>query len=344
MNQVTISIVIPVYSGAQYLERLTAEIERLKTTWDAQGAPVTVAEVIFVNDEAIDNSHEIVSRLAPARPWIVDLHLSRNYGQHGATIAGILHSSGDWVVTLDEDMQHPPSRISDLLSAAVAEGFDVVYARPASKAVHGAWWRDWSSRTFKRQMEWLTGNPTLRMVNSYRMMRGPIARATASVCSHNTYFDIALYWFTQRISSVEMPLRDERFAETGRSGYNFKRLVQHAHKMLFSSQLRFLSLGVWIGIGLFVVSFLAAAYFTILRIAAPAQIGVEGWTSLFLAVCLSSGLLAIMLGICLQYLSTLVVKAHGRPTFFTIDRSGDHVISQWLREQTPLDLEKGDAA
>src|SRR6056297_1423832 len=111
MTQVTISVVVPVYSGAKYLKRLTEEVERLKETWAAQDAPIAISELIFVNDDAIDDSHAVVSDLVQERPWIVSLDLSRNYGQHAATIAGILHSSGDWVVTLDEDMQHPPSRI-----------------------------------------------------------------------------------------------------------------------------------------------------------------------------------------------------------------------------------------
>ncbi|MEL6482265.1 MAG: glycosyltransferase family 2 protein [Pseudomonadota bacterium] len=329
-TRVDLSVVVPVFSGEAYLERLVEAVEAVRDEWEREGAAVSVTELILVDDAAIDGSEAVIDRLAAEKPWVVALHLSRNYGQHAATIAGILHSSGDWIVTLDEDLQHPPERIEDLLEHAVTRHADVVYARPASAAVHGKAWRDGASRFFKRLMEWLTGNPTLRFVNSFRLLRGPIARATASVCSHSTYFDIALFWFTQRIGAVEMELKDERFMRTGKSGYNLKRLVSHAQRMLFSSQLRFLSLGLWVGVALSVISVLAGIFFLIVRLVSPETIGVQGWTSLFVAVTLSAGLLSVMVGLCLQYLSTLVLKAHGRPTFFTIDRSADHALSEWF--------------
>jgi len=327
---VSLSLVVPVYAGEAYLGDLAAAVERLRRAWAEAGAPVSLDELILVDDEAVDGSADLIDALARERPWIVALHLSRNFGQHGATVAGILHASGDWIVTLDEDLQHPPDRIPELLERACAGRRDVVYARPAAGRIHGAAWRDGSSRGVKRLMHWLTGNPMLRLANSFRLMRGPVARAAASVCSHNTYFDIALYWFTERMDAVEMELRDARFAETGRSGYSFGRLVSHAQRMLFTSQLRFLSLGIWIGVGLFAVSFLGGLYFAVVRLVAPEVIGVQGWTSLLLAICMSGGLLAVMVGLCLQYLSTLVLKAHGRPAFFTIDRSGDAALAAWF--------------
>ncbi len=338
-----VSFVVPVYAGEAYLERLVCAVDAIRVEWAAEEAPVAVIELILVDDAAIDGSADLIDRLAADRPWIVPLHLSRNYGQHAATIAGILHSSGDWVVTLDEDLQHPPEMVGDLLRHAVRDGRDVVYAQPANKAVHGKVWRDGSSRRVKRLMEWLTGTPTLHLVNSFRLMRGPLSRATASVCTHNTYFDIALTWFTQRVAGVTMNLHDERFMETGKSGYNLRKLIGHAHKLLFSSQLRFLALGLWVGVFLFLFSVFAGIYFSIARLIAPEVIGVQGWTSLFVAVCMSGGIIAVMLGICLQYLSTLVLKAHGRPTFFIVDRSGDHEIADWLHKRSE-DPARSDAA
>lgn len=285
-----------------------------------------------------------MDRLAADHPWITAPHLSRNFGQHAATVAAILHSFGDWIVTLNEDLQHPPDRIEDLLLQAVRRSDDVVYARPKSKAVHGKAWRDDSSRRFKQIMEWPTGTPALRLVNSFRLMRGSIARATASVCIHNTYFDIALTWFTQSISAIDIEMRDERFAASGKSGYTRKKLIQHAQRMLFSSHLRLLSVALWIGGGLFVFSFLAAIYFFFLRLLLPDCIGVEGWTSIFVVVCASAGVLSIMLGIALQYLSTPVLKAHGRPKFFTIDRSQDSLILDWLTRREKIATLPEDAA
>jgi glycosyltransferase involved in cell wall biosynthesis len=329
----SISVIVPVYSGEKYLKKLVEEVQSLRYAWESNEAPINLVELILVDDAAIDESPRLADSLANEHMWVTTIRLSRNFGQHAATIAGILHSSGDWVVTLDEDLQHPPSRIEEMLSRAVRHNDDVVYARPEKKAVHAKAWRDDSSRIFKRLMEWLTGTPSLRLVNSFRLMRGSIARATASVCTHNTYFDIALTWFTQSISAFEMPMHDERFSSTGKSGYSLSKLIGHAQKMLFSSQLRFLSIGLWMGFILFILSIIAGIYFLIVRIISPDAIGVQGWTSLFVAVCASAGLISAMLGICMQYLSTLVLKAHGRPTFFVIDRSSDGAILEWLENQ-----------
>lgn len=331
--KIGLSVVVPVYAGQDYLEALVASINALRTRWRDIDTPLVLHELILVDDAAIDGSPQLIDKLGDQFDWVVPLHLSRNYGQHPATIAGILHTSGDWVVTLDEDLQHPPEKIEELLDHAVTASADIVYANPASKQVHGKSWRDFSSRGFKRTMEWMTGNKALRLVNSYRLMRGPIARAAASVCTHNTYFDIALSWFSDRIVGTFIDMRDERFIQSGKSGYNLSKLIKHGQKMLFSSQLRFLAVGLWAGAALFAFAAVAGVYFFALQVFAPGVIDVEGWTSLFVGLCLSTGLLSVMLGICLQYLSTLVLKAHGHPTFFVLDRSSDQVLRKWFGAQ-----------
>ena len=260
------------------------------------------------------------------------LHLSRNFGQHPATIVGILHSSGDWVVTMDEDLQHRPEVIKLLLRKAVTGHDDIVYAKPAS-AVHEAAIRDWTSRSFKRVMQWLTDNPNLSSFNSFRLIRGPVARAAASVCSHDTYLDITLGWFTQSIRAIRIEMKDERYIKTKRSGYSLKSLLSHGWRMIFSSQIKLLRIGSILGLSAMLFSVVAAAYFLIVRIFYPMDIGVQGWTSLFLAITFFGGLSAFMLGIALQYLSSMILRAHGKPTFFTIDRSGDAAGAAWLAQR-----------
>ncbi|MFD2134581.1 glycosyltransferase [Novosphingobium resinovorum] len=238
----TVSIVVPVYAGAAYLRALVSALDALRLEWQEHGAPLILAEAIFVDDAAIDASGPLLDELGRSHPWVVPIHLSRNFGQHPATIVGILHSSGDWVVTMDEDLQHRCEAIPALLREAVTAQLDIVYAKPAS-AVHEAAIRDGSSRSFKRAMQWLTDNPNLTSFNSFRLMRGSIARAAASVCSHDTYLDITLCWFTQRIGTLAVEMKDERFIRTGRSGYSLKSLFAHAWRMIFSSQIKILRLG-----------------------------------------------------------------------------------------------------
>lgn len=329
--QFIVSIVVPVYSGSEYLDALIVAIEDLRFRWETNAAPVTLGEVIFVDDAAIDSSATTIDRFAVEKSWVTSLHLSRNFGQHAATMVGILHSSGDWVVTMDEDLQHRPEQIPELLAIAVKTGADIVYAKP-NTGVHDAVLRDLSSRVFKRLMRWVTNNPNLSDFNSFRLIRGPIARAAASVCTHDTYLDMGLSWFTERIETVSLEMKDERYIRTGKSGYSFRALLSHAWRMLFSSQIKILRFGSLIGLITMAVSILWGAYILLRKLIQPEQIEVQGWASLILAICFFGGLTAFMLGIALQYLSTLVLKAHGKPTFFTVDRSGDSILLDGLQE------------
>src|SRR5882672_7517570 len=102
-----------------------------------------------------------------------------------ATIAGILHTSGDWVVTLDEDLQHSPARIEDLLRKAIIHRSDIVYAN-AETRVHQSHLRDVGSRLYKHVMKLMTGNPNVTAFNSFRLIRGDVARAASSTCGHDT--------------------------------------------------------------------------------------------------------------------------------------------------------------
>ena len=328
---VSISLVVPVYSGAKYLRQLAEAADAVRNDWVARAAPITLGEMIFVDDGAKDDSPTIIDDLATEYPWVVPLHLSRNFGQHAATMAGILHSAGDWVVTLDEDFQHPPDKITEMLKCAVYAQSDLVYANAETK-VHESALRDLSSAVFKRIMHWATGNPKVRHFNSFRLIRGSVARAAASVSIHDTYFDVGLSWFTQRVEILDMELKDERYIATGQSGYSFRALLSHAWRMIFSSQIKLLRFGAIAGMATMGLSIIGILYYFGVRVFSPEEITVQGWTSLFLAVTFFGGFATFMIGVSLQYLSTLVLKAHGKPTFFTLDRSTDRQIVAWFDE------------
>lgn len=166
----SLSVVVPVYSGEKYLPLLVDEVEKVRTDWKLAGHPFEIAELLFVDDNAIDQSSDVIDRLAEQNDWITALHLSRNFGQHPATIAGILHSSGDWVVTMDEDLQHPPSAIVSLLKEVAETGADLIYVR-SDDGVHNNAFRDISSRATKGAIEFLSGNSAISKSSSFRLIR-----------------------------------------------------------------------------------------------------------------------------------------------------------------------------
>jgi len=327
-------VVVPVYSGEKFLRELVQQLDRVRREWVEQQAPMRLAELILIDDAAVDASPAIVDDLEANHAWVTALHLMRNFGQHAATITGVLHSSGDWVVTMDEDLQHPPAEIEPLLRKAALTSADVVYAQPSS-AVHEAGARDWASRGFKRMMAILTGNASVSYFNSFRLLRGSLARAASSACGHETYFDVALSWFTNRVQVVSLELKDQRFISSGSSGYSFSRLLSHARRMLMTSRVKSIRLLGFIGVLIAAVSMAGGAAVLLQKLIAPSSIAVRGWPSLILVNLFFGGFITFMISLILEYISILVLSAHGKPLFFVVDRSSDKTLVEYFASRLP---------
>lgn len=329
MNKALVSIVVPVYSGESYLATLVEELARQRQEWRERNYPLDLCEAIFVEDEAVDGSAKVLCELAGRYPWLRVLSLSRNFGQHPATVAGLLHSSGDWVVTMDEDLQHPPKYLLTLLRKVIAESSDLVYAAPTGK-VHGSLFRDWSSRVYKALMAQLTSSPNVKYFNSFRVIRGSIARAAAAVCGYDMYLDVAFSWFTNRIDVLPLLLVDSRYVAEGRSGYNLRRLLSHARRLIASSRVRLPRLGGFIGLLAVTVSSVYGLFVLVHRIFSPQLVGAPGWTSLMLVLLFFGGLSALMLGILIEYVGIMLLQSQGKPTFFVVDRAQDDAVRELL--------------
>lgn len=331
-NKVLISLVVPVYSGANYLEELVTSIARLRETWISGQAPLHLEEVIFVNDDAVDESAVVLSALSEGRAWMRVLQLSRNFGQHPATIAGILHTCGDWVVTLDEDLQHPPEFIPAMLRVAVADQLDIVYAH-ALEGVHESAVRDLGSRFMKRVTGVLAGDMSVSTFSSFRVIRGSIARSASRVCGHETYFDIALSWYSRRVGTLLLRIKDRRFIEGKKSGYSLRKLMSHARRLIMSSRVKALRIGGYLGLVAVLFGFTFAAYVGVREFFYPGAFMARGWSSLIVSNMVFGGMTLFLISTVLEYLSILVLRAQGKPTFFVIDRSGDAAITSYLRGQ-----------
>ena len=326
---IRVSLVIPVYRGASFLSDLANAVEQVRLDWEIQGAPFVLSEAIFVDDASTDDSTRILAKLQTEFPWIRIIQLSRNFGQHLATVAGVLHTSGDWVCTLDEDLQHPPESIPALLTYAVTHSLDVVYAKPINP-VHESPFRDMGSRLFKSLNRRLTGNPHVRRFNSFRLIRGSIARSAAAVSSAETYYDIALSWFTNRIGRFPLELKDWRFIEHRQSGYNLTGLMRHARRMLMSSRINALRACTAFGFISIMCASVASGCLLLCELFNPDLIQIQGSISLSLMIFFFGGLNAFMMGVALEYLLVILMKTQGQPTFLVIDRSQDHGLQDWL--------------
>lgn len=336
-NRVLISAVIPVYRGELTLTALAAELAKAADAWKSAGLPVELAEAIFVDDGSRDGSAQVLASLQRQYAWARVITLAKNFGQHPAIIAGIMHSSGDWIVTLDEDLQHHPQHLRAMLTVAVRDHLDVVYARPAD-AVHQSLFRDGASRLCKTVIGILTGNPRVRDFNSFRLMRAATARAVAAAAAHEPYFDVALCWFTDRFGTHTIAMKDWRFIEKKTSGWTPRGLLAHARRMLVSSETKWARLVAIIAMTGMLSCIALAVEILLRRLGEPDASNGRTWTAAILAVVFLGGLSALLLGLLLEYFTANLLHLKNKPTYVEIDRSKDALLEGLLAEKPDRNL------
>jgi polyisoprenyl-phosphate glycosyltransferase len=310
MNVQTVSIVVPVYRGELTLEPLVAEIEPLTASqFTPCGVQFRVSEVILVHDGAIDGSDAVMSSLAAKAQFVMPIWLSRNFGQHPATLAGMSSTNGDWVVTLDEDGQHDPRDIARMLDVAVEGHIQLVYARPMNKPPHG-----WIRNNFSALAKWIfknvLGHAHIGEFNSFRLIKGEIARSLAAYCGTGVYLDVALSWVVERGGHCPVLLRTER----GRpSSYSYPKLARHFWNLVLTSGTAPLRLVAFIGVSAVILGLVVSAYGVWARLTGRAE--VPGWASLVIVVSLFSGLTLFSLGVLAEYMGIAIKMALGKPLY-----------------------------
>jgi len=305
-----VSVIIPVYQGERALAGVVEEIRPFfHTTTTRDGHRFLVQEVILVHDNGPDRSDAVIRSLQDQVPQVRAVWMTRNFGQHAATLAGIASSGGEWVVTLDEDGQHDPAFISDMLDTAMREQAAVVYSRASNVAPHG-FLRNAASRWSKRIMRSITEDPNVTMYQSYRLVLGEVARATSAYAGHDVYLDVALGWITTRVAQCDVVLREEGGR---RSGYSPRKLVAHFWRLFLTSGTRGLRFVSVTGASLTVLGVAFAAFVLIARLF---DLIVEpGWASLMIVLLIASGALLFSLGMIAEYLGIAVNAALGRPAY-----------------------------
>jgi glycosyltransferase involved in cell wall biosynthesis len=308
-----VSIVIPVYQGEHTLKGLVQEIALLTVpTPTPAGHEFLVTEVLLVNDHGPDRSDEVIRELAAAHEFIRPVWLSRNFGQHPATMAGMASSSGDWIVTMDEDGQHDPANVGDFLDVALQEGAQLVYADPVNRPPHNVL-RNGSSRLAKWVFSTFLTGKSEATFQSYRMVLGEIGRSVAAYAGSGVYLDVAMGWVAGPPAACPVRLREEG----GRaSGYSTRALLSHFVHLVLSSGTRALRMVSALGALFAVVGIGYALYLLAVRITSSTT--PQGWTSTMVVVLVSTGAILFSLGVIAEYLGVAVNMAMGKPLYLIV--------------------------
>jgi undecaprenyl-phosphate 4-deoxy-4-formamido-L-arabinose transferase len=317
-----ISVVVPVYQGEHTLEALAQEIALLTVPQrTAAGRRFRVTELLLIHDGAIDRSADVVRALAAQYPFLRGIWLSRNYGQHPATLAGMASTVAEWVVTLDEDGQQDPQDIGRLLDKALDTQSRLVYAIPSNRPPHG-----FVRNRLSGLAKWLNVRvlgSRLGAFNSFRLIEGEVARGVAAYCGANVYLDVALSWVVGESRHCPVTLRMERGR---RSGYTLRRLARHFWQLVLTSGTRPLRFIALTGLGSILLGIVMSAFLVWARL--HDQVPVRGWTSIFIATCLFGGLILVSIGIIAEYLGVAVSMAMGKPAYLIVSRPAEDIGSK----------------
>ena len=309
----SVSVVIPVYMGSQTLGLLLDEIRPFVSPSISQGGvEFQVKEVLLVNDCGPDGSEHTIREMALKNDWVKAVWLSKNFGQHAATLAGMAATTSEWIITIDEDGQQNPNDFGKLLDTAVANDASLVYAKPTNRPPHGV---------IRNTFSWMVKNTIFRMLtdgshrnfNSFRLVSGAVGRTLAAYVGEGVYLDVALTWIVQNVAQCPVELRQETRRE---SGYSYRRLSSHFWRLVLSSGTRPLRIVGFIGIGSFVAGVAAAAVIVFGKL--NYGYAVSGWASVFVALLLMGGLILLVLGVLAEYLGMLVRASIGKPLYVAV--------------------------
>jgi glycosyltransferase involved in cell wall biosynthesis len=305
-----VSVVVPVYAGERTLPALVAEMSPMTAGFTTpDGHPARVSEIVLVHDHGPDDSARVLRALAAASDVVRVVWLSRNFGQHAATIAGMASAGGDWIVTLDEDGQHDPADIPAMLDRAMSEQSAVVYADPVNGRQHGAL-RNLASSASKRLVDLLVAGGDTEKYSSFRLMLGEAGRGVAAYAGAGVYLDVALGWVAGRAATCPVTLREEG---TRPSGYRLRSLLSHFWRLVLTSGTRLLRLVAVLG-ALFALLGIGFAVYLVANRLLGGDIQ-QGWTSVMVAVLVGTGAILLSLGIVAEYLGVAVNMAMGKPLY-----------------------------
>lgn len=304
----SVCVIIPVYQSVNQLEKTVRELtETLISSIEMKSLNYELQRVVLVDDGSSDGSIDIVKSLSQS-PLVSAIYLNRNYGQHAAIFAAVLSSTEDVIVTMDEDGEHDPSIISSMLKELENGKNDIVYADFKQKRIN---LKEISSSLAKRFIAFISREPNIRHISSFRAVRGPIFRAASVYANNGSFLDIALGWISNKVSTVATAKR----ITDRKSTYNLKGLVNHFSRLFFAAGIKPLIFLFNIGWVISMFSLIGIAVIIYGKIVG--SISVQGWVSNIVVIVFFGGLTISSVGLVARYLSSIVETSSGKP-FFTI--------------------------
>lgn len=300
-----ISVVVPVYRSKDILPelhtRLANQLDALTPDW----------EVILVDDGSGDGTYDVMSRLHEVDERVKVVRFVRNAGQHAATLYGLGRASGDYVITMDDDLQNPPEEIGAFVEVLERGTHDLVIGRISGPKRHG-FLRNIASRVVQRLVGTILNKPRDLALSSYRGMTRRAAMAMARYRGAHVYVPALMLDSVpaERICNVDV---DHHARTIGKSTYNLRRMFGLVSYLLINhsmAPLRFVA-GWGLTLSLMSVTYAAWVFGRGVWLGTP----VPGFTSLAVLVSFLSGNMLLFIGIVGEYVGRLVSENSRREQF-----------------------------
>jgi glycosyltransferase involved in cell wall biosynthesis len=302
----TYSVVIPVFNSEALVG---TTVDRVVETFRDAGLRL---ELVLVNDGSSDSSWQVISGKARTIPNVVAVNLLRNYGQHHANLAGMREATGDYVITIDDDLQNPPDQALVLIDEAM-KGHDLVFGKFERKQAAG--YRRIGSRLISMINRRIFGQPQDLAVSNFRILRRDVVdRICASRTAYPYITGQALLYSTDR---AHVLVRHEP-RPVGKSNYNLVRILSLVFTIMFSYSsypLRAAAVG---GFALSALSFLLGGFYLVRALFADTR--VEGWTTLVVLVSAFSGFIIALLSMVGEYVVRTLNTVGSEESYHVVER------------------------
>jgi polyisoprenyl-phosphate glycosyltransferase len=301
----TVDFVIPLYNEQ-------AGLIRFHEMLDATSLPLGCERrYIYVNDGSDDETPVILNELASKDSRISVIHLTRNFGHQAALSAGVDAASGDTVITLDGDGQHPPSLIPEMLRLQSA-GYDIVQAQRMDDIRSAPFFKHFTSRLFYALASFIGEVNLAPGTSDFRLLSRRAVDALKRLPEYHRFFRGMVVWIG--FPSVMLPYKPgSRLA--GKPKYSLKRMLMLATDGFFSFSLVPLWIGLLLGIVFIALASFELAYTSYIWLGGHRDQLVPGWTSLVLILTISSAITMILQGILGIYIGMIFKEVKRRPVY-----------------------------
>ncbi|RPJ28337.1 MAG: glycosyltransferase [Chloroflexi bacterium] len=303
-HQPTIDLVIPVFNEAGVVEQTHADICKVIDRYPHKFT------IYYVDDGSEDDTAKRLGGMAEADPRIVVLELSRNFGHQAALTAGLDASSGDFVISMDGDGQHPPDMIPQMIEL-FKQGYDIIQTQRIEEGPKFSFKRMTSSG-FYALINRISGTRILAGAADFRGMSRQVVEALKSMPEYHRFLRGMISWMGYR--SVILPYH-ETSRVAGKSKYSLSKMFRLAMDAIFSFSLMPLYIGLSAGGAFFCLAGLEMVYVLSFWVTGRTSSLAPGWSSLMFVILIVSGMLMILLGFIGVYVGYIFQEVKRRPVY-----------------------------